>query len=93
MEALGSGIAAVASRLSGIPELIRHEETGLLIPPGDDVALAEALLRLSRDADLRRRLASNGLAHVNDEFDLYKNAATLAAYFAPAGLGSLNKAM
>jgi len=83
MEALGSGIAAVASRLSGIPELVRHEDTGLLIPPGDDVALAEALLRLSQDTDLRHRLAANGRDHVNEEFDLNKNAALLAACFAP----------
>lgn len=86
MEALGSGIPAVASRLSGIPELVRHEETGLLIPPGDHAALAEALLRLSRDADLRRRLAANGLAHVQAEFDLDKNAFTLAACFCPTDL-------
>ncbi len=83
MEALSSGIAVVASRLSGIPELVRHEETGLLIPPGDDVALAEALLRLSRDPDLRRCLAANGRACVSEEFDLHKNAAVLAACFAP----------
>ncbi len=83
MEALGSGIPAVASRLSGIPELVRHEETGLLIPPGDGAALAEALLRLWRDADLRRRLAANGRAHVMEQFDLNKNATILAACFAP----------
>jgi len=83
MEALGSGIAAVASRLSGIPELVRHEQTGLLIPPGDDAALADALLRLFHDTDLRHRLATNGRDHVKKEFDLNRNAALLAAYFSP----------
>ncbi len=84
MEALGSGIAAVASRLSGIPELVRHEETGLLIPPGDDGALAAALARLATDSTLRHRLARQGRDLVHQEFDLHQNATTLAAEFSPA---------
>ncbi|MBW3600171.1 MAG: glycosyltransferase, partial [Planctomycetes bacterium] len=81
MEALGSGVPAVASRLSGIPELVIHEETGLLVPQRDAVALADALERLASDPALRRQLGEAGAAKVRSEFDLHKNAAALAAHF------------
>ena len=59
-EALYHGCACVASSVSGIPELIEHEKTGLLIPPGDERALAAALDRLMGDPELRARLARRG---------------------------------
>jgi glycosyltransferase involved in cell wall biosynthesis len=81
MEALGSGVPAVASRLSGIPELVIHEETGLLVPERNAEALAQALERLARDPALRRRLGQAGAAKVRREFDLERNAAALARHF------------
>ncbi len=60
MEALAFGKPVVASGLSGIPELVRDGETGLLVPPGDVAALADALERLLRDPELRRRLGEAG---------------------------------
>jgi glycosyltransferase involved in cell wall biosynthesis len=78
MEAMGSGVAVVASRLSGIPELVEDEQCGLLCPPGDAQALADALERLYKDGELRQRFGQAGRYKVIHEFDLYKNAATLA---------------
>jgi glycosyltransferase involved in cell wall biosynthesis len=51
------GKPIVASRIGGIPEYVREGETGLLVPPGDAVALAAALSRVLTDEDLRSRLA------------------------------------
>ena len=48
----------VATTTGGLPEYVRHEETGLLVPPGDPLALAEALVRLLQDHALRARLAA-----------------------------------
>ena len=81
MEAMSCGVPVVASRLSGIPELVADEQSGLLVPPGDAGALAQALQRLHNDAGLRKRLGEAARQKVLQEFDLFKNAATLAALF------------
>jgi len=57
LQAMAAGTPIVASDTGGIPELIRHEETGLLVPPRDAQALAAAIERLHGDEALRRRLA------------------------------------
>ena len=61
-EAMASGLPVVASDVGGIPEVVRHGETGLLVPPGDVDALATALDRLAADADLRARLSAGARA-------------------------------
>lgn len=75
MEAMASGTPVVASRLGGIPELVEHEQTGLLVTPGDPAGLAEALERLHASPELRRRLAEAGRARVLRDFELRSNAA------------------
>jgi glycosyltransferase involved in cell wall biosynthesis len=81
MEALAVGVAVVASDLSGIPEIIRHDHTGLLAPPGDSRAIAQAIQRLAEDAALRRRLTQAGRQLVEREFDLRQNVRRLATLF------------
>ena len=90
MEAMSTGVPCVSSRLSGIPELVEHEQTGLLTSPGDAADIASALKRLANDASLRRRFAQSGLEKVQREFHLAANARTLARHFpvtVPAGKG------
>lgn len=77
MEAMSSGVPVVASRLSGIPELVRDGETGLLAPPRDAGAIATALRRLHDDRALRTQLAAAGRSLVQREFDIRRNAARL----------------
>lgn len=81
MEAMATGVPVVASRLSGIPELVEDGVSGLLTPPGDALALAEALQRLWREPALRRRLGQAARVVILEEFDLTTNAARLAARF------------
>lgn len=59
-EAMACGIPVVASRVGGIPDQLGEDEAGLLVPPGDARALAEALRLLCSDAALRGRLARAG---------------------------------
>lgn len=63
-EALFRGCACVGTRVGGVPELIEHEQTGLLVPPNDPEALAAALRRLVGDPALRRRFAEGGRASI-----------------------------
>lgn len=82
MEAMASGVPVVASRISGIPELVEDGETGLLVEPRDAEGLADALARLIGDAELRRRLGAAGRMKVEREFDLKKSAVELSRRFA-----------
>ena len=65
LEYMGAGRAIIASEIGQVPELLEHEVTGLLVPPGDPEALATAMLRLSEDAALRLRLGTRAgtIAH------------------------------
>jgi glycosyltransferase involved in cell wall biosynthesis len=58
LEAMAYGMAIVASRAGGIPELVEDGVTGILVEPGDADALADALARLAADPELRDRLAA-----------------------------------
>jgi glycosyltransferase involved in cell wall biosynthesis len=66
LQAMASGCAIVATSVGGVPEIVRHEQEGLLVPPGDPEAVSDALMRLSRDVDLRARLAKAALVRVKD---------------------------
>jgi len=60
LEAMACDVTVVASDIPGNASLVRHEVTGLLVPPRDSTALATALYRLAQDPALRRALAANG---------------------------------
>ena len=81
IEALAAGVPAVASALSGIPEIVETDVTGITVQPGDARAIADALERLARDPALRARLGSGGRARVAAEFDLDTNARRLIERF------------
>ncbi|HJZ49131.1 MAG TPA: glycosyltransferase [Roseiflexaceae bacterium] len=78
MEPLACEVPVISTRISGIPELVEDGVTGLLVPPSDPVALADALERLADDPELGRRLGGAGRAKVLSEFDLAANTTQLA---------------
>lgn len=67
----------VATRAGGVTEIVRDEETGLLVPPGDPDALARALARLSADPALARRLAGAGRADVAARYAIARTCADM----------------
>jgi colanic acid/amylovoran biosynthesis glycosyltransferase len=69
MEAMATGLPVVANHIAGIPELVEHEVSGLLVRPGRADLLADALERLARDADLRARMGQAGREKVREEFE------------------------
>lgn len=60
LEALACGLPVVSTDVGGVPFLVRHGETALLVKPGDAEAMAEAMARLIEDDGLRRALIRNG---------------------------------
>jgi glycosyltransferase involved in cell wall biosynthesis len=81
IESMAMGVPVAATQVSAIPELIQDGRTGLLVPPGDPVKLAEAVLRLLTDAELRRRLIDAGRRRVADDFDNRRLIEELAAIY------------
>lgn len=70
MEAMACGLPCVASRIAGLPDLVLHEETGLLVEPEDSDALANALQRLIESAELSQSLARDGRTRIEEVFNL-----------------------
>lgn len=71
---MASGVPVVATRLSGIPELVEDGVTGLLVEPHDPERLAAALERLLADDELAARLAGAARERVELRFDLRTEA-------------------
>lgn len=68
IEAMAAARPVVSTRLAGIPESVVHGETGLLVPPRDTMALAEALSRLIQDAKLRLHYGRAGRERIEQNF-------------------------
>jgi colanic acid/amylovoran biosynthesis glycosyltransferase len=84
IEALSVGLPVVATRLSGIPELIRHGETGLLVNERDPRDLAATLVWCATHMAEMRRLAAQGRRLVERTFDIAQTISTLEEHFEAA---------
>jgi glycosyltransferase involved in cell wall biosynthesis len=69
LEALAAGKAVVASEVGAIPDVIRHGATGMLVPPGNVDALADALCLLIEDEEARQLLGQSGRKLVREAYD------------------------
>jgi glycosyltransferase involved in cell wall biosynthesis len=74
----------VASNVGGLPDTVQHDETGLLVPPADPHALADAVATLLTDADRRRRLGALGRERCLRRFDIDRTAADVEAIYLSA---------
>ncbi|WP_437782589.1 glycosyltransferase family 4 protein [Sorangium sp. So ce1097] len=72
LEAMARRLPVVVTPVGGVPEVVRNEEHGLLVPVDDHDALAGAIERLARDRALGRRLGEAGHARVRDDFSFEK---------------------
>ena len=81
VEAAASGAPLVTTAVSGIPELVRDGETGLVVPPRVPVALAHAIERLLDSPELCQSLRSGARSRVEEFFDLRRNAVLVAREF------------
>lgn len=78
MEAMAVGIPVIAGKVAGIPELIRHGDTGYLVAPGNPDELEHAIRHLMDDEVARRVVGAAGKAYVEQEFNLVIEAGKLA---------------
>src|SRR5579872_6986653 len=82
---MATGLAVVATKVGGNPEVVVDGATGLLVPPRDPAALAAALLRLRRDAGERARMGQAGRARVEEHFDVRRMVASYENLYAACG--------
>jgi colanic acid/amylovoran biosynthesis glycosyltransferase len=82
MEAMALGVPVISTFVAGIPELIRHERDGILVPAGSVDALADAMAMLAKDAALRERFAGSAREQVLTRYNLERNLGVLRETFA-----------
>ena len=87
MEAMAASVPVLTTRIAGVPELVKHGESGWLVPPGDQQSLADSLAMLVEDADLRKRLGEKGRAKVALDFNIETEAKKLADIFRQVVVG------
>lgn len=88
LEAMALGTPVVSTDVTGIPEVLRDGETGLLVPQRNPAALAGAISRLTRDSTLRIRLADRARRLIETDFNVHANAAHLREIFAQSARSS-----
>ena len=81
LEAMAASRAVVASAVGSIPEVIRHGESGLLVPPKDVPALVSALQRLLTDAALRSLLGTQARQTVLEQYSAQRTAQSYEALY------------
>ncbi|PSB05113.1 glycosyltransferase [Merismopedia glauca] len=83
LEAMALGTPCVATDVTGIPEIVRDGETGLLVPQHDVKALAIALKQLLNNGTQREQLAREARKLIEEAFDIHCNSAVLRSLFQP----------
>jgi glycosyltransferase involved in cell wall biosynthesis len=79
IEAMATGRAVISTSIAGIPELIDHGSTGLLVPPEDSVALADAIRQMLTDPERTRRMGERGRERILREFNIRDIVSQLVA--------------
>jgi glycosyltransferase involved in cell wall biosynthesis len=87
LDAMACGVPCVGTRVEAVPEIVAEGETGLLVPPGDAVALAGALERLLDDPLGARAMGARGRARVAERFTWARVAARLERALLRAAAG------
>jgi glycosyltransferase involved in cell wall biosynthesis len=81
IEAMMAGLPVVATGVGGVAELVEHGVTGIIVPPGNPEALAEAIRQLLEDADLRRRMGQAGRQRALERFTVNRMVAEVKTLY------------
>jgi glycosyltransferase involved in cell wall biosynthesis len=81
LEAMAMNIPVIASNNAGVTDVIPSKEYGVLIPPKDSKALADAILKLIEDTELRKKLAANGRKRVEENYNIENITRQLVSHY------------
>jgi glycosyltransferase involved in cell wall biosynthesis len=81
LEASACGVPVIASKVGGLPEVVQDGMTGVLVPPADHVALADAIEGLLTNGTLRRQMGEQGRRFVHDSYAWDTTALTMEALY------------
>lgn len=81
LEASACEVPIVASRIGGLPEVVQDGITGILVPPKDEAALAEAIEKLVLNAELRSKLGKAGRRFVQQNYELTSSVAKMTKQY------------
>ncbi len=84
LEYMASGVPVIATTVGGVPELVVHEQTALLVEPGNVDALKDAVLHVLASPDLRHRLSQNGLKDSRERFGRERFLSNILSAYNPA---------
>ncbi len=91
LEANALGLPVIGSAAGGIPDAVGDRENGLLVEPGDSVGLAQALLMLLRDPEMRQRMAIKGQQRIRERFNWVKIVEQMEPRLIEAAAGQLSR--
>ncbi len=91
LESMAMGVPVLATRVSAIPELVEDGRTGLLVDPGEHEEMAQCMVKLLGDEELRHRIIAAARRRVREEFNNRELIQELAAVFEEAGLKRTSK--
>ena len=80
LEAMAAGLPCVSTPINGVPEIIEHGRTGVLVPENDPRALAAAIRSLLEDPVRRRQMGVAARIRAEERFDLRRNVAVLKSW-------------
>jgi glycosyltransferase involved in cell wall biosynthesis len=81
MEAMLAGVPVISTQISGIPELVINNDTGLCVAPSNEVVLAEAIAEIVNKRGLAKLMVKQAIKRVNDQFSLVKYVFSLNELF------------
>lgn len=92
LEAMAVGMPVISTKCGAIPEIVTSGEDGILVDPGDDIALVSAIERLLVDPALRERLGRAARTSVEKRFDVRFSAGRMAGWFGYSAGGGASRA-